>query len=70
MRVKLRIAIVESRKSQRQIAAASHIPESRLSSIVHAWTDPRDTERSAIATALGRSVDEELFEVHEPAPAA
>ena len=54
MRLNLKIAIVASGKSQRQIAAACNIPENRFSSIVHGWTDPRDAERAAIAAALGR----------------
>ena len=58
VRLNLKIAIVKSGKSQRQIAAACKIPENRFSSIVHGWTDPRDGERAAIAAVLGKATDE------------
>lgn len=61
MLVNLKVAIVESGKSQRQIAAACNIPENRFSSIVHGWTYPREAERVAIAAAVGKEVDQ-LFE--------
>ena len=58
MRRKLKIAIVESGKSQRQLAAGCDIPENRFSSIVCGWMDPREHERQAIAAALGKPADE------------
>lgn len=61
MRLNLKIAIVASGKSQRQIAAACDIPENRFSSIVRGWIYPREIEREAIAAALGKPADE-LFE--------
>ena len=64
MLVKLKIAIVGSRKSQRRIAADCNIPENRFSSIVHEWTTPREHERRAIAAALGKPA-EELFTADE-----
>ena len=68
LNLKLKIAIAASGKSQRQLAATSHIPEARISSIVRGWTSPRDTERDAIAAALGKPVAD-LFDEqdHEPA---
>ncbi len=65
MRLNLKVAIVASGKSQRQIAAACQIPENRFSSIVDGWVHPRDGECEAIAGALGRSVAE-LFETQSP----
>ena len=61
MRVNLKIAILVSGRTQRQLAAVCEIPENRFSSIVNGWTDPRDAERGAIAAVLGRPI-EELFE--------
>jgi hypothetical protein len=62
VRLNLKIAIVASGKSQRQIAAAcGHIPENRFSAIVRGWIEPRDDERVAIAAALGKPADQ-LFE--------
>ena len=60
LKVDLKIAIVLSGHSQRQIAAVSGIPEARLSTLVHGWAEPRDHERNAIAAALGK-LPEELF---------
>ena len=58
MRLNLKIAIVRSEKSQRELARASDVPENRLSSIVRGWVEPRDDERQAIADALGQPADE------------
>lgn len=60
MRLRLKTAIWETGKSQRQIAAAAGIPENRLSTIINGWAKPRQAEREAIARAVNRSV-RELF---------
>ncbi len=52
MRVGLKVAIVESGHTQREIAAEIHIPEGRLSSIVRGWTEPRPAEREALRELL------------------
>lgn len=57
----LKTAIFAAGKSQRQIAAASGIPENRFSEIIRGWTRPRPSERHAIAAALGQPVAD-LFE--------
>lgn len=54
MRLNLKIAIVTSGKSQRQIAAMCEIPENRFSELVRGWAEPRERERVAIATVLGK----------------
>lgn len=58
MRLNLKMTILAQGKSQRQVAAASRVPENRLSEIVRGWTVPRQHEREAIAAALGKTVDE------------
>ncbi|HZO57055.1 MAG TPA: helix-turn-helix transcriptional regulator [Bryobacteraceae bacterium] len=57
-RLNLKIAIVASGKSQRQIAAACGVPENRLSEIVRGWAEPRDREREALAAVLGKPADD------------
>jgi transcriptional regulator with XRE-family HTH domain len=57
----LKMEIVASGKTQRQIAAACGIAENRFSSIIHGWVMPREREREAIAATLGKPVDH-LFE--------
>jgi hypothetical protein len=52
MRVALKAAIFASGQSQRQIAAATGIPENRLSELVRGWADPREDERASLMTAL------------------
>jgi hypothetical protein len=52
MRVALKAAIFASGSSQRQVAAATGIPENRLSEIVRGWTDPRDEERQKLIDEL------------------
>lgn len=54
MRLNLKIAIVEVGESQRAIATRCGIAEARFSSIIRGWISPRETEREAIAAALGR----------------
>jgi transcriptional regulator with XRE-family HTH domain len=61
VRLNLKIAILASGESQRQVAAKCGIPETRFSEIVRGWAEPRDRERDAIAAALNKPVDE-LFE--------
>ena len=58
MRLKLKIAIVASGGTQRELSRACNVPENRLSSIVRGWINPREPERQAIAAALGKPVSE------------
>jgi transcriptional regulator with XRE-family HTH domain len=60
MRLELKIWILASNKSQRQVAAEADLSESRLSEIVRGWVEPRIDERQALARVLGRS-EETLF---------
>jgi hypothetical protein len=69
VRLNLKVAIVTSGKTQRQLAADGNIPENRFSSIVNGWTTPRDDECQRIAELLGRSV-EDLFDSSTGSPAA
>ena len=62
---RLKVAIIESDKTQRGIAAGTGISESRLSTLANGWAEPRDDERQAIADALGRPADE-LFTSETP----
>ena len=61
IRLALKVAIIAVGKSQRQIAADCGLHENRFSAIVCGWTEPRVTERQAIAAALGKSI-EEIFD--------
>lgn len=60
--VALKVAIVESGKSQRVISRLTRIPETRLSHIVRGRIEPTDKERERISKALQRGVDE-LFPI-------
>jgi hypothetical protein len=59
---RLKVAIVESGRSQREISRDSGIPENRLSTIVQGWQEPRPEERQVLAGTLGRP-EGELFGV-------
>ena len=62
MRMRLKLAIVAARKTQRQIAAETQrLTENRLSEIVCGWREPRDDEKAAIARVLDQPI-ELLFE--------
>jgi hypothetical protein len=62
MRLGLKIAILESDQTQRQIAVETGLlSENRLSSIVRGWVEPRDDEKAALAKVLKRPI-ETLFE--------
>jgi len=61
MRMALKISILESHLTQRMLARAAGMPESRLSDIVRGWTIPRPDECAALARSLDWLV-EELFE--------
>ena len=69
MRMALKIAIVEADTTQRKVARAAGMPESRLSDIVRGWTTPRPDECAALARALGQPVDR-LFDSSQPAGTA
>ena len=60
MQLGLKVAILRSGKSQRQVSAEAGLSESRLSSIVRGWVRPLPDERAAIARALERP-ERDLF---------
>jgi hypothetical protein len=53
-RLKLKLAIVATGKSQREVAAETRgvLTEDRLSQIVCGWIRPRDDEKAALASVL------------------
>jgi hypothetical protein len=53
MRLELKIAILRSGKTQRQVSTESRIPETRLSHIVRGRSVPTPEEIAAINAALG-----------------
>jgi transcriptional regulator with XRE-family HTH domain len=53
VRLALKAAVLQSGQTQRQIARAADIAESRFSSIVNGWVNPSDPERIRIARLLG-----------------
>lgn len=64
MRTLLKLAILESGRTQRDLAAKTRIPEARLSSIVHGWVAPNPSERQALQRSLG--VGMEAFASNSP----
>ena len=57
--LRLKIAIIESRQSQRRIAFATRIGETRLSEIVgHRGSPPTEAEKHRLGKHLGRPVTE------------
>lgn len=54
VRLDLKVAIIKSGRTQRAIAAATQIPEIKLSNIVRGLTWPSSTERAALTAALGQ----------------
>jgi hypothetical protein len=52
LRIALKLAILQSGWSQRDVAAQTHIPEARLSSIIRGWVAPRPDERMALQQCL------------------
>ena len=54
MLVGLKAAILQSGHTQRQVARAADIAESRFSSIVNGWIRPTDAERVRVAKTLGQ----------------
>ena len=61
MRLKLKVAILETGKTQRQVALDARIPEGRLSDLVRGRGWPTTTERSA----LNKVLRGDLFESDE-----
>lgn len=53
MNLELRIAILQSVRTQTRLAAVTGIPEWRLSKIVNGWQQPTIDEQQRISTALG-----------------
>jgi transcriptional regulator with XRE-family HTH domain len=60
VRVGLKVAIVASQRTQRDIARAINGNENRLSEIVRGVVDPTQSERAALARELGRP-EHDLF---------
>lgn len=60
MRTGLKIAIVTSGRSQRDVAAEIGMAESKLSSVIGGWCQPQPAERDALKRVLG--VDDAAFE--------
>lgn len=56
--VALKVAIVESGRSQRVLSRVARIPETRLSHIVRGRIEPTAKEMERISKALARPVDE------------
>lgn len=56
--VALKVAIVESGKTQRVIARRARVPESKLSHFVRGRIVPTEKEQAAIAKAIGRPAHE------------
>ena len=52
LRIPLKLAILASGRSQRQVSLTAHIPEARLSDIVRRRVLPSEDERVALALAL------------------
>lgn len=55
--VALKMAIVGSRLNQREVSDRVHIPEGRLSAIIHYRQTPTDAERKALAKCLKQSIN-------------
>jgi transcriptional regulator with XRE-family HTH domain len=58
MRVALKIAIIRSLKTQRQLSLEVGIPETRLSELVRGRGIPTEAERDTLADVLACHVDE------------
>jgi hypothetical protein len=59
--IPLKLAIIRSGLSQREIAAETQIPESRLSTIIRGWTSATKEERQAIQAAI--ECDRSVFDL-------
>ena len=53
MRIPLKVAILQSGKSQREVGLDARIPETRLSALVRGVAIPSSTEREALRQVLG-----------------
>jgi len=56
MRMALKIALLESHRTQRDIAREAGLPESRVSDIVRGWANPRVEEAQALSKTLDISI--------------
>jgi transcriptional regulator with XRE-family HTH domain len=61
MRLALKVAILASGMTQRDLSVKSRVPEVRLSAIVRGRAEPSEDEQAAIREALN-STDRELFQ--------
>lgn len=59
----LKVAFIESKRKQIEVAAEVGMDESKLSKIVNGHIEPTDDEKAAIATALGKPKDQLFPEV-------
>ena len=55
MNINLRLAILETVRTQTKLSALTQIREERLSKIVNDWIEPTGRERELISAALGKS---------------
>jgi hypothetical protein len=60
MLLDLKLAILRSGLTQREVSLRARIPETRLSAIVRSRVAPTDTERSALSRVLEKP-DDALF---------
>lgn len=56
--IALKVAFMESRKTQNQVAYKIRMTPTRLSQIAHGWVRPTESEKRRIAQELGKPVDE------------
>lgn len=54
MNLDLKVAIIKSGRTQRDVAVATFIPEGRLSDFIRGRANPSSREREALRQLLGR----------------
>lgn len=63
MNMALKVAILQSGKTQREVAEEIGISEGYLSRFVRGWEQPNEEQRKAIAKALRTKADQLFAEV-------
>jgi transcriptional regulator with XRE-family HTH domain len=58
MRIGLKLALIRSGLSQREVSRRSGIPEVRLSNISRGWSNPRPEEQAELERLLGVGADD------------
>ena len=58
MNMKLKVAVLQSGKSQCQVARQAGIADCYLSRVIHGWVSPGADVKHRIASALGLQVEE------------